>query len=87
MEWICLLAMQIEAVKVKMNWKSRESINSATKPPPKIIVKVFGNGFRNRYGFIVIGSTFSLPWWLCAQFNGYDNIFVKLLILVCWFEY
>ena len=84
MEWFCLLAMQIEAVKAQMNWKSRDSM-TAEIPPPAIIIKVFSNGFRNRYGFVVIGSTFALPWWLCASFNGYNHFLITLLITICWF--
>ena len=82
MEWLCLLAIQIDSNKAQIHWKSVESM--PTETPPAIIIKVFNNGFRNRYGFVIVGSSFALPWWLCASFNGYNYCIITILVATCW---
>ena len=93
MEWFFLVVSQIESIYTQTHWKSvksrqfngkSNSSTTSTSIPQIIVSKVFANGFRNRYGFIIVGSSLGLPWLLCAQFNGYDHFIVSLLILVCW---
>ena len=76
--WFCCLCTQMMSTLSGEHWKKR-----LKQGDPIWIAKIFKNGFKNIYGFFVIGSTFSLPWYITAYYIGYTNMFVKLVILIC----
>ena len=75
--WFCCLCTQMMSTLHGEHWKER-----CKDGDPQWLSKIFANGFKNIYGFFVIGSTFSLPWYLTAYFIGYHNLFVKFIILI-----
>ena len=78
-EWFTFLCVQL--MTVQSNDKHWKSINKNTKDP-KWATVVFENGFKNIYGFFVVGSSWSLPFWYICWNIGYRNWFVAVIILI-----
>eukprot|EP01083_Nonionella_stella_P130070 394733_1 len=89
--WCTFLCTQLQATEANSHWKSN------SQGDPEWILLVFANGFKNRYGFFVIGSTFTLPFLLVLSNTGYHNhwfVVTSLLLsfpsrilcsICCWY--
>ena len=78
-EWFTFLCTQLIAAQSESkHWKA---VNENTKDPRWATI-VFENGFKNIYGFFVIGSGWSLPFFYICYQIGYNNWIIWLIVAV-----
>eukprot|EP01084_Bolivina_argentea_P217393 369112_1 len=78
-EWFTFLCMQL--MTAESNSKHWKAVNEKSTDPFWCRV-VFKNGFKNIYGFFVLGSSWSLPFWAIAYNIGYQNWLIWFIIVI-----
>ena len=78
-EWFTFLCNQLMAIQRNdKHWKAVDEQSTV----PKWATIVFANGFKNIYGFFVVGSGWSLPFFYIVYHIGYTQWWVWMLIAV-----